>query len=304
VLYHPTFPEEELGKYTKNSIQKLKVEKAKSELVAYKAITEKLYGEDHVYGYNSTDEIYNSLTRDKLLEYYETTYGTDNCIIILSGKITEEIRSSVKKMFGNQSEKKVKLDYENPSVNISKNHSKRIKAEDNLQSAVKIGCRLFKRSHADFQDMFVLNTILGGYFGSRLMSSLREEKGYTYNIYSSIDMMIYDGYFNVSTEVGNEYLPATLEGIYEELEILKHEKVGSEELDMVKNYLSGNFLNMVDGPFKVAGIAKVIALNNLEVDFYQKLMSRIHSITAEDLQKLAQKYFIRENMVEIIVGNP
>ncbi len=304
VLYHPTFPEEELGKYTKNSIQKLKVEKAKSELVAYKAITEKLYGEDHVYGYNSTDEIYNSLTRDKLLEYYEKTYGTDNCIIILSGKITEEIRSSVKKLFGNQPVKKVNLEYEEPSVNISKNHSKRITAEDNLQSAVKIGCRLFKRSHADFQDMFVLNTILGGYFGSRLMSSLREEKGYTYNIYSSIDMMIYDGYFNVSTEVGNEYLPATLEGIYEELEILKHEKVGSEELDMVKNYLSGNFLNMVDGPFKVAGIAKVIALNDLEVDFYQKLMSRIHSITAEDLQKLAQKYFIRENMVEIIVGNP
>ena len=304
VLYHPVFSQDELDKYTKNSIQKLKIEMAKSELVAYKAITEKLYGEDHIYGYNSTDEIYKGLTREKLVEYYERTYGTDNCTIILSGKITEEVRTSVKRMFGKQPRKKVKLNYKEPTAHIPKNRSFRIKAEDNLQTAVKIGCRLFKRNHPDFQDMFVLNTILGGYFGSRLMSSLREEKGYTYNISSSIDMMIYDGYFNVSTEVGNEYLQATLAGIYEELELLKKEKIGEEELEMVKNYLSGNFLNMVDGPFKVAGIAKVIALNDLDVDFYKKLMARIHSVTAEDLQVLANKYFIREHMIEIIVGNP
>jgi len=303
VVYKPSFADEELQKYAKNSIQKLKVEMAKSELVAYKAITEKLYGPDHVYGYNSTNEIFNNLTREKLLDYYNTAYGTDNCTVIMSGKITDEVRQAVKALFGKQPKKEVELDFNLPKV-LPQNCSERIKAEDNLQSAVKIGCRLFKRDHKDFQDMFVLNTVLGGYFGSRLMSSLREEKGYTYNIYSSIDMMIYDGYFNVSTEVGNEYLEATLEGIYSEMERLKNEKIGKIELDMVKNYLSGNFLNMVDGPFKVAGIAKVGALNNLDISFYQKLMSRIHSVTAEDLQALAKKYFLRENMIEIIVGNP
>ena len=117
-------------------------------------------------------------------------------------------------------------------------------------------------------------------------------------------MMIYDGYFNVSTEVGNEYLEPTLDGIYNEMERLKNEKIGEGELAMVKNYLSGNFLNMVDGPFKVAGIAKVGALNNLDFGFYQSLMSRIHSVSADDLQGLAHKYLIRGNMTEIIVGNP
>jgi predicted Zn-dependent peptidase len=136
------------------------------------------------------------------------------------------------------------------------------------------------------------------------MSSLREDKGYTYNVYSSVDMMIYDGYFNVSTEVGNEYLEQTLEGIYYEMELLATKKVGSEELNMVRNYLSGNFLNMIDGPFKVAGMSKVIALNDLDFDFYRNLMNRIHTVTAEDLLSLAKKYFVRENMVEIIVGNP
>ena len=152
--------------------------------------------------------------------------------------------------------------------------------------------------------MFILNTILGGFFGSRLMTSLREEKGYTYNIYSSIDMMIYDGYFNISTEVGNEYLEKTLEGIYHEMELLATKRVSKTELDMVRNYLSGNFLNMIDGPFKVAGMTKVIALNGLTFDFYRNLMQRIHTITPDDLLTIAKKYFVKEKMTEIIVGNP
>jgi len=303
VIERPTFPELELKKYKANSIQKLQVEKAKSELVAYKTITECLYGADHPYGYNSNEEIYHDLNRDDLIDYYSSNYGSDNRTIILSGKITEDIKDQVREAFGMKYHKTIPISYPEPSFTPTR-LIKRIKAEDDLQCAIKIGCKLFKRNHPDFADMFILNTILGGYFGSRLMSSLREDKGYTYNVYSSVDMMIYDGYFNVSTEVGNEYLEQTLEGIYYEMELLATKKVGSEELNMVRNYLSGNFLNMIDGPFKVAGMSKVIALNDLDFDFYRNLMNRIHTVTAEDLLSLAKKYFVRENMVEIIVGNP
>ncbi len=303
VIHRPVFPKVELEKYKANSIQKLQVEKAKSELVAYKTITEYLYGKDHPYGYNSTEEMFTNITRDDLIDYYTTSFGTNNKIVIVSGKITDEIRTQLRDELGSMSKKDVSLVYPEPVVPTTR-ICKTIKAEDNLQSAVKIGCRLFKRDHADFADMFILNTILGGYFGSRLMSSLREDKGFTYNIYSSIDMMIYDGYFNVSTEVGNEYLEKTLEGIYHEMELLATEKVKKNELDMVRNYLSGNFLNMIDGPFKVAGMTKVIALNGLTFDFYRNLMRRIHTITPDDLLNMAKKYFVKEKMTEIIVGNP
>ena len=303
VIEGPTFPEAELEKFRANSIQKLKVEKAKSELVAYKAITECLYGKDHAYGYNSTEEIYRNLKREDLIEYYASNFGSENRTIILSGKITEDIREEVRGVFGKKHLKSTPICYQEPSFTPTR-LIKRIKADDNLQCAIKIGCRLFKRNHPDFADMFILNTILGGYFGSRLMSSLREDKGYTYNIYSSVDMMIYDGYFNVSTEVGNEYLEKTLEGIYHEMEKLTTKKVESNELNMVRNYLSGNFLNMIDGPFKVAGMSKVIALNDLNFDFYRNLMDRIHTVTSEDLLSLAKKYFVKKNMLEIIVGNP
>lgn len=303
VIEDPIFPEEELHKYKVNSIQKLQVEKAKSELVAYRTITEYLYGADHPYGYNSSEEVYQALDRDQLVDYFNAHFGSDNRTIILSGKITDDIREEVKQSFGNFFKASEKYAYIEPTAE-SNRITRLIKSEDNLQCAVKIGCRLFKRDHPDFADMFILNTILGGYFGSRLMSSLREEKGYTYNIYSSVDMMIHDGYFNISTEVGNAYLEPTLKGIYEEMEKLSSSKVSTEELNMVRNYLSGNFLNMIDGPFKVAGMSKMIALNNLNFDFYQNIMHRIHSITKDDVLNLARKYFVKENMVEIIVGNP
>jgi len=303
VIYAPAFPQMELDKYKTNCIQKLKVEMAKSELVAYKKVTEEIYGVDHVYGYNSTDDIYKSLSIESLREYYDTSYGTSNCVVILSGDVTDDVRSAVVEVFGSKAKKQVEIDYEEASNMPDTERIHRFKSEDNLQTAVKIGMKLFKRSHPDFADMFILNTILGGYFGSRLMSSLREEKGYTYNIYSSIDMMIYDGYFNISTEVGNQYLEATLDGIFEEVDRLRNEPISEVELDMVKNYLSGNFLNMIDGPFKVAGMSKVVALNGLDFEFYEDLMARIHSITAEDLQLLAKKYLKTQNMVTVLVGN-
>lgn len=303
VIETPTFPQEELNKYKTASIQKLHVEKAKSELVAYRAITECLYGEDHAYGYNSSREIYEAIQREDLIDFYESQFGTDNRIIIVSGRITDAIRDEVKAQFGTVYKAARPYSYQEPKTEAER-IAMTLEAEDNLQCAVKIGCRLFKRDHSDFADMFILNTILGGFFGSRLMTSLREEKGYTYNIYSSVDMMIYDGYFNISTEVGNDYLQPTMEGIYKEMELLATQKIDSEELNMVRNYLSGNFLNMIDGPFKVAGMSKVIALNDLDFDFYHNLMKRIHTVTSEDLLNLAKKYFKKEHMVEIIVGNP
>ena len=303
ILTNPIFPQNELDKYIANSIQKLKVERAKSELVAYRTITECLYGEDHPYGYNSTEQMYQELKQADLFEFFDANFGSDNRIIIVSGRISPDIRERIKHEFGTVYKEAFIPTYAEPNVPVER-ISKQLKAEDNLQSAIKIGCRLFKRDHPNFADMFILNTILGGYFGSRLMSSLREDKGYTYNIYSSIDMMIHDGYFNISTEVGNEYLEQTLEGIYLEMEKLKTIRIDSFELEMVRNYLSGNFLNMIDGPFKVAGMSKVITLNDLDFDFYRNLMRRIHTISAEDIFEMANTYFKKENMVEIIVGNP
>ncbi|MEM6964972.1 MAG: insulinase family protein, partial [Bacteroidota bacterium] len=143
---------------------------------------------------------------------------------------------------------------------------------------------------------------LGGYFGSRLMSNIREKKGFTYNIFSTIDPMFYDGYFYIGTEVGNQVVQPTLDSIYEEFEKMKNEPVDAEEMKMVKNYLMGFFLTNLDGAFNVAELVKTLKVENLPDGFFSNLLQRIRTITPEEIMNLSQKYLKKENMWEVVVG--
>lgn len=302
VRYSPAFPEEELARYKKNSIQRLAVDDSKVELRAYKILTESLFGEEHIYGYNSTEDIYNALSREDLVAHFEDYYGSTNCTIVLSGKIDDDIRNAVIDTFG-KSEQQVNV---KPYI-LPKNTSfqtQRITgtAVDKSQTGIKIGTRLWNRNHEDFSGMFVLNTVLGGYFGSRLMSKIREEKGYTYSIYSGLDMLRDDGYFFVSTEVSDQYTEATMQCIYEEMEKLQNELISEQELTTIKNYLRGNFLNMIDGPFKVSRLAKLTDTNQLDKYFFRDLSKYVKDVSSEQIRAYAQKYLNKEHMLEVVIG--
>ena len=133
------------------------------------------------------------------------------------------------------------------------------------------------------------------------MENIREDKGYTYNIYSMQDTMQADACFYIATEVGNDYLDPTLKEIYKELDRLRTDLVGEEELSMVKNYLLGNMLNMVDGPFKVTNVVKTFVLNNRPFGEFQEIVDTIRHISAQDIRDLAQRHLKTEDMWEVVV---
>jgi len=260
VRYEPTFPQAELDRYVKNNIQKLAMDESKVELRAYKAVTEAIFGESHPYGYNTTQAMYEALTRKDLVQHHQRYYGSDNCLIVLSGMVDSDLREAVIEAFGTVQQHVPSKPYPQPQP-IPTPATISLPASDKSQTGIKIGLKLWDRSHPDFASIFVLNTVLGGYFGSRLMSTIREEKGYTYSIYS-----------------------------------------GLEELQMIKNYLRGNFLNMVDGPFKVAGLVKLMEINELPATFFTGLSQYVNDIEASEVRRIAQQYLHRSQMVEVIVG--
>lgn len=135
------------------------------------------------------------------------------------------------------------------------------------------------------------------------MTNIREEKGYTYNIYSSLDPMRYDGAFFIGTETGTEFVKDTITQIYNEIEILQQELVDEEEMEMVRNYLLGGFLNMLDGPFNVADIIKTVVVEDLPEDYFQRVVHTVKTITPEELQQLAQRYLRPEDLWEVSVGS-
>ena len=301
LLLAPQFPEQELSNFIKRNQQQLQLDLAKNDVVAYRTITEQLFGADHPYGYNSLPETYATLERTDLIKHFQKCYNAANCVIFISGLTNPNMIKLLNQYLGQMPLGKP-LKAQVPSAVPQVEKKTVLSIPDSIQTAIRLGRPLFGRTHADYKKMYVLNTILGGYFGSRLMANIREEKGYTYNIYSIMDVMRYDGCLYIGAEVGNDFVAATLEEMYLEIERLQNELVGPKEMDMVRNYLLGNFLSMLDGPFNVSEIIKTIVMEQLSWSYFDELVETIKTIRPQDILELAQQYLQRDQLWELVVG--
>ncbi len=301
ILTKPVFPQKELDNYTRTAKMNLEIEQTKNDIVAYREVTAAMYGDNHPYGYNSTAADYDRLKREDLVNHFHQNYHAGNCQIILSGKTSETQVQRINGLLGNKfplGEKRsithVPTPYPNKKIKLT--------IPNSVQTAIRIGRVLPSRKHPDYFGLLLLNTLLGGYFGSRLMSNIREDKGYTYGIYSTIDNMLSGNYFYIATETGSEVTAPALEEIYKELKRLREEPASSEELEKLRNYLLGTLLTSMDGPFNIARLVKTLVLENLNPSFFQDFIQAIKTIQPKDLQALAQKYLQEEDLYEILVS--
>jgi predicted Zn-dependent peptidase len=174
--------------------------------------------------------------------------------------------------------------------------------EHAVQSSYRMGFLLFNRQHPDYPLMFLLNTILGGYFGSRLMKNIREDKGYTYNIYSAMDLMSASGYFFIAAETSSKSIESLRKEIFFEIKRLKDQRVSDRELKMVKNYIFGVLLNYLDGPFNVAKTWKNIWLSELDMSYFNRFIQMIEEADPMQIMETANRYFPEDNFYEITCG--
>jgi predicted Zn-dependent peptidase len=170
-----------------------------------------------------------------------------------------------------------------------------------VQGAIRIARPFPNRHHPDFKKVMILNTLFGGFFGSRLMANIREEKGYTYGIHSYIQNHIQQTAWMISTEAGKDVCEATIAEVYKEMNLLKEELVDKEELLLVKNYMMGSNLGDLDGPFQIINRWKNLILNDLDENYFNDSMNTIKNITAKELKELADKYLAPEEFFELVV---
>jgi predicted Zn-dependent peptidase len=171
-----------------------------------------------------------------------------------------------------------------------------------MQSSIRMGKQLMTRKHPDFFTMLLLNEVLGGYFGSRLMKNIREEKGLTYGISSNLALFGQAGYFVIGTDVKREFTQQTIDEIHKEIKILQTELVLENELETVKNYMVGSFAGSLNTPFDITDRYKVIFSENLPLDFYQNYISKIQQVSDIMLLEAANKYLQTDSLFEIVVG--
>ncbi|HRG57405.1 MAG TPA: pitrilysin family protein [Bacteroidia bacterium] len=300
LVQNAIFPEKELHLYKTNQKQKFLVNQQKVDFIARNHFNNLLF-KNTAYDQFVKEEDYDALSQMQVQHFFKERYSGSGLYLVLAGAITDDVINQVKATAGTI----VLKNEESKSQYSNLNHGRAelfIEKQDAMQSAIRIGRRLFNKTHTDYFGMQILNTVLGGYFGSRLMSNIREDKGYTYGIGSGIASLLHDGFFYISTEVGVDVTKATLIEIYKEIEKLQNELISDNELDLVKNYMLGTFLRSVDGPFAMSEKFTAIKDYGLTNEFYHTYVNYIKQAKAEELMLLAQKYLSKNDLSELVVG--
>ncbi len=303
IIKNSVFPEHELEVLIGKNKQKFLLENEKVRTICQKKFTQVLFGNEHPYAITNKLEDHDKLTREMLLGFYRKYYHPGNCRIIVAGMVNEEVISLLEEHFGGndwQHQESVISSF-SPKPAVKKYHH--VEKANGLQSAIRVGKFWVSKTHPDYHALSVLVTILGGYFGSRLMTNIREEKGYTYGIGSFVLNLKHASYLVVSTEVGNEYIEPTLKEIKAEMIRLQTELITDNELETVKSYLLGEFLRDFDGPFALAGTFKAINDFNLDYSFYDQYLNVLRTITSGELLKLAQQYLNPDDFYTVVAGS-
>jgi predicted Zn-dependent peptidase len=300
---HPTFPEAELRTYSAKHKQRLRISKEQVAYVARERLLALLYGRSHPYGAYADPEHYDALSSEYLHAFHRAFFTADRCFIVATGKVGERERRIIGDFFeqipqaapASRSEA-VPPPEKQPEASIV------VEKSGAVQSALRVGRALFDKSHPDFAAAHVLSVILGGYFGSRLMRNIREEKGYAYGVFASLLSYRHSGYLSIGAEVGKEFSRAALGEIRKELQRLCDEKIPDKELSLAKNYLLGEIMRSLDGPWALAESIIEDLQHGLAQRYAKTLFDTVKNATPAQLQQVAQKYFNPQSMASITVG--
>lgn len=299
ILTNAIFPEKELNTIINNSKQQLKVNLEKTDYLASTAFLAEVFGDKHPYGYEVSEKDYSVLEVETLKKFYRQCYHK-SATVYICGKFNEQDITVVQKSYTSLFNDNSKQSILNKNEYAYHPTKKTITKPNCLQAAIRIGGTALPKTHKDRFNFNILNIILGGYFGSRLMKNIREEKGYTYSINSGIQSYLNGNYFLISTEVGKEVCDAAVNEIFTELNRLQNEVISDSELQLVKNFICGALLRLIDGPFKAAGVLKDLYDFDLNTRYFANYINKVKNITAEELLNCAQTHLKEDTLTQVI----
>lgn len=302
IINDAVFPDSELTLQKATRLQKYLINKKKGSYNALEQLFATLFGTSHPYGRIRATEDFERIGRDDLVQFHDRHYRQGLKKIALSGFVNDQIIRIIEELFGDMTVRSSTGAY--PPLPGIRSQSRKtvIELTDTIQNSIRIGRRTVTMDHPDHHGLMVINTILGGYFGSRLMSNLRENKGYTYGIHSSLLSLKMSGIMIISTEVGHEYTRDALKEIYREMDGLRRGKTGYGELKTVKSSMLGELVRQFDGPFLTCDTLMTANDFGLDIDYFIKLEEKIKTIGPGEIKQLAETYYDPEDFYEVIAG--
>ncbi len=304
IVSAPSYPQGELDILLKNQKHQHIINSRKVAYLARLHFSEQLFGPYHPYGYRIRKNDFDKISRHDLLSFHKQWIHPGNLNIIASGKLPGNITSMLEKFFGNSNWARPAQQPPEPVYLAATSENKKLLIHKNeaLQSAIRMGKRTINRSHPDHQRLMIANALLGGFFGSRLMKNIRQDKGFTYGINSAVVSLVRDGYFFVGTQVGAEVCQAAIDQIYQEIIDLRTKPASPEELTTLKNYLSGSFLRSFDGPFAQADRFKELLVFGITPEYFDNFLVELKNTTPESVMDTAGQYLHEDSLIEVVAG--
>ena len=302
---NPLLVEEEFQKEKERLLESLKSNEKSVDAIAARVGGALSYGTNHPYGEFTTEATVNNVTFGDVLAYYQKYFNPNNAYMVVVGDVEFK---AVKKEIENRFVKWTKtIDVTtalpNPTPNAQFTQINFVDMPNAVQSNINLTHNVeLKMKDPDYHALLIANRILGGGFNSYLNMNLREARGYTYGARSSIDADKYVSSFSASTAVRNMVTDSAVVETLKEINRIKSEPVDAEALKNAKAKYVGDFVLALERPQTVARYALNIKTNDLPADFYETYLQKINAVTADDVMRVANKYFKPENARIIVVG--
>ncbi|WP_066838328.1 M16 family metallopeptidase [Rufibacter ruber] len=303
ILEHPSFPKEEFELLKQRVIQTLAIDKQKNGYLATELFTSSIYGADHPYSTVISEEEIKALTLEDIKAFYKTRYDINSSEVFVTGDFDEE-GNNLLKGFLDQTQRNTGLN------NVEKQYSKKEataskkmeRSSNTMQAAIRVGRTLPSPEHPDFPLLYLANHALGGYFGSRLMKNIREEKGFTYGIHSSISIKEHGTLISIGTDIKGDKIEETIREIEKEIEVLQRELLSEEELNTIKKHLAGKFISDNSTIFDKMDRYRSSVLLGLPPNFFTNLQNKMQQASREEVQTVAKEYLSTETLHIVAVG--
>ena len=304
MLKRPLFPESNLEVLKRNNKSHFMVNSNKVDVVSQRYVENSLWGEGHSFAHMVEPNDYDAISVDDLHEYYSRVYNNSNCTLFLAGDVDDVMLNSITERFGTGTWGSggllPEIDVHSPQTIYG---CRKITVGDTLQSSVKMGFMLPSPSLDDLHRLRFLTVLLGGYFGSRLMSNVREENGYTYHIDSSLDAYGKRYAFMICSETDNAYVAPLVKEVYNELARLVNEPFPEEEVELVRSYIMGELCREYEERFAKSEAFINAWLSGEPFSSVNDYIETVRQVTSDELHDVACRYFASQPMIEIIAGN-
>lgn len=300
-IAHPDFNAENLEDFKKSRIKNFEYNIRKNSYIASQLMLKNLYEPGTPLATPLDKSHIETLTIEELQKFHKMAIQANRITVFAAGNIEEAEETVIEEAFR-------QIPNDNPSFSVTSQLRTECDKfifepkESSLQSSILICKKHFSYNHPDRRNFSILNTILGGYFGSRLMQKVREQCGYTYGIYSDISYLMEHSFLYIESDVIGEKTKEAVEACYEEIHRLQTEEVSEEELSIVKSYLSGVYLRSVDGITSYMKTYIRWRKFGLDEQELSQLFDTIKKITSHTILTLAQRYLQRDSLFTIIVG--